>query len=112
MKSAAGFPKLEFATQMDEREWFEAEQKGYLSHARVRMADGAAYPVMFYEPGRLAQDLEYETSTGRMCIAEPSLIVLTCGNAGKYGERYRSAVRRGLLRFTQAGLRAARLIAP
>ncbi|MEZ4362800.1 MAG: hypothetical protein R3B48_21595 [Kofleriaceae bacterium] len=39
-------------------------------------ARGKLYPVVFYDCVRLAQDLEYEVSVGRMCIAEPGLSVL------------------------------------
>jgi hypothetical protein len=64
------------ASEFDERAQAEAEARGYLSHVFVKQADGCLYAVVFYDCVRLAQDLEYEVSTGRMCIAEPGLIVL------------------------------------
>jgi hypothetical protein len=67
--------RLIFDPSFDDRSLFEAEERGYLSHVKVDV-DGDVYPVTFYDCGRLAQDLEYEVSAGRMCVAEVGMIVL------------------------------------
>lgn len=69
-------PSLSFETPFDERAQFEARAAGYLSGVLVEQSDGSAYHVVFYDCTRLAQDLEYEVSTGRMCVADPGMIVL------------------------------------
>jgi hypothetical protein len=69
-------PQLIFGTPFDERAQFEARSKGYLSDVLVKQADGSTYSVVFYDCTRLAQDLEYEVSTGRMCVADLGMIVL------------------------------------
>lgn len=70
------YPQIFAASEFDERAEAEAEARGYLSHVFVRQADGSLYSVVFYDCVRLAQDLEYEVSTGRMCIADPGLIIV------------------------------------
>lgn len=69
-------PQLIFGTPFDERAQFEARSAGYLSDVLVKLPDGSSYPVVFYDCTRLAQDLEYEASSGRMCVADPGMIVL------------------------------------
>ena len=73
----ADFPKLVFDYPFDERSQFEAKARGYLSHAKVQQSNGAFYPVVFYDPVRLGQDLESEVSTGRKCVADPGMIVVS-----------------------------------
>ena len=70
------YPKLIFESPFDERAQFEAKSRGYLSHVVVQQSDGSKYPLVFYDSVRLIQDLEYEVSTGRMCIAEIGMIVI------------------------------------
>lgn len=70
------YPKLVFAAAFDDRSQYEARARGWVGGACVQTADGATYRVTFYDTVRLAQDLEYEVDSGRMCIAEPGLIVL------------------------------------
>ncbi len=70
------YPKLTFQTPFDERAQFEAASRGYLSTVRVQLEDGATYEVVFYDHVRLGQDLEEEVSSGRMCVADPGMIVL------------------------------------
>jgi hypothetical protein len=70
------YPKLLFDTPFDERAQFEAEARGYLSNVYVQQSDGATYAVVFYDCVRLAQDLEYEVSAGRSCVADAGMIVL------------------------------------
>jgi hypothetical protein len=70
------YPKLLFSEPFDERAQFESAARGYLSTALVQLKEGTTYSVLFYDCTRLAQDLEYEVSAGRMCVAEPGMIVL------------------------------------
>jgi hypothetical protein len=70
-------PQIFGLIEFDDRAQAEAEARGYLSHIFVKQADGKLYPVVFYDCVRLAQDLEYEVSTGRMCIADPGLIIVS-----------------------------------
>ncbi|MDX6704553.1 MAG: hypothetical protein QOK16_749 [Solirubrobacteraceae bacterium] len=67
---------LVFQAPFDEYEQTDARDRGYVGHASVRTAPDATYKVTFYDTVRLPQDLEYEIQTGRMCIADPGLIVL------------------------------------
>jgi hypothetical protein len=60
----------------DERAAFETPLKGWFDGASVRLADGACYAVIFYDPVRLAQTLEDDAREGRPFFAEPNLIVL------------------------------------
>jgi hypothetical protein len=70
------YPKLVFDASFDERAQFEAKSRGYLSNVYAQQSDGSMYPVVFYDCIRLAQDLEYEVSTGRMCVADTGMIIL------------------------------------
>jgi hypothetical protein len=66
-----------FPDWYDERAEAEAEDKGWLQGVRVELADGGRYPVHFYDPVRLAQDLAEEAKWGGTCVAEPGLIVVS-----------------------------------
>ncbi len=68
--------RLVFRHQFDERAAFEAEARGYCGFACVEFDDGRCFPVVFYDPVRLAQDLATETESGRPFIGEPGLIVV------------------------------------
>jgi hypothetical protein len=67
---------IHFPDWFDERVEWEAESKGSLQGVTVELADGARYPVFFYDPVRLQQDLEADTSQGRPYAAEPGMIVV------------------------------------
>jgi hypothetical protein len=69
-------PKLVFQHPFDEAAAYEAEVRGYLGYAAVELSDGTRYPVVFYDPVRLQQDLEVEAGEGRAFIAEPGMIVI------------------------------------
>jgi hypothetical protein len=43
----------------------------------VELEDGSRYSVFFYDPVRLAQELNDEVELGRSCIAEPGMIVIS-----------------------------------
>lgn len=74
--NASSYPRLCFEYEFDERTAAETEMRGYWGHSHVVLADGTIIPVTFYDPGRLAQDLEEEAKHGRPFIAETNLIVL------------------------------------
>lgn len=67
---------IHYPDWFDERAEWEAEAKGWLAGVVVQLADGSRYPVSFYDPVRLRQDLEAETNQGRPYIAEPGLIIV------------------------------------
>ena len=67
--------KLIFEYPFDDHQAFEAESRGCLDHVCVEIR-GARYPVSFYDPGRLRQDLEEMTKHGQPFIAELGMIVV------------------------------------
>ena len=73
---AVHFPRLVFRYPFDEAAAYEAEARGYLAYAVVELSNGTRYPVVFYDPVRLQQDLEVEVGEGRAFIAEPGMIVV------------------------------------
>jgi hypothetical protein len=68
--------KLVFEREFDDRAAAEAKSRGYLSHISVRVNGGDLFPVFFYDPVRLAQDLEEETKLGEPFLADPAMIVV------------------------------------
>jgi len=69
-------PRLVFEGSFDQREAAECQARGYRSHVSAELADGERFPLVFYDPVRLTQDLESEVESGSPCLAEPGLIVL------------------------------------
>lgn len=65
-----------FPLWYDQRGEWEAKEKGWLDGVEVRLADGKIQPLFFYDPVRLAQDLEAEIKRGRPCVAQPGMIVI------------------------------------
>jgi hypothetical protein len=65
-----------FPEWYDQRGEWEAKEKGWLDGVEVRLANGKSQPLFFYDPVRLAQDLEAETKQGRPCVAQPGMIVI------------------------------------
>jgi hypothetical protein len=72
----ATFVKLVFEHGFDERDEYEAENRGYRSHVWVELDDGSHHLLTFYDVTRLSQTLEDECSSGRMFFAEPGLVVV------------------------------------
>ena len=68
--------KLVFLHTFDDLAAREARDRGYLSHVCVELEDGSKYPVIFYDPVRLKQDLEEVTRIGHPCVADPGMIVI------------------------------------
>ena len=67
------FPKLVFPHGFNERDCFEAPEKGWFGPIIVELSAGTQYVVTFYDPIRLAQDI---TTAGTTWLAEPGLIIL------------------------------------
>jgi hypothetical protein len=74
--SAESDPTLSFTCDFDERTAFEVEQKGFFEHAIAHLPDGGQVRVCFWDPVRLAQDLETEQKLGRVSVGEPGIIVI------------------------------------
>jgi hypothetical protein len=68
--------KLVFVHGFSERDSAEARDRGYLSHVLVEIDGVRLYPVLFYDPVRLQQDLEEGLKHDRSFLAEPGMIVL------------------------------------
>jgi hypothetical protein len=68
--------RVVFPDWYDERAEHEAEAKGWLQGVEVHFANGAMHSLFFYDPVRLAQDLDAEAKAGKPFIAQPGLIVI------------------------------------
>jgi hypothetical protein len=75
MSISSSSAKLVFAPCVSERTILEARDRGYLSHVLAEV-DGHCYPVFFYDPVRLGQDLQESAKSGWPIIADPGMIVL------------------------------------
>ena len=69
-------PKLRFVNGFSDKDAFDAQGGGYLSHVIVELDKGRLYPVFFYDSVRLQQDLEENAKLGRPFVADPGMIVL------------------------------------
>ncbi len=76
MASNQAIHEVLFPEWYDERAEWESEMKGWLQGVRVKLANGAVFPLFFFDPVRLAQDLEMATKLGEPYIAEHGLIVI------------------------------------
>jgi hypothetical protein len=68
--------KLIFLNGFTERDAYEAAARGYLSHVVVALESKLLYPITFYDPIRLKQDLDDMAANGVGFIAEPGIIIL------------------------------------
>jgi hypothetical protein len=68
--------KIEYPIEWDERDNLERPAKGWLDGVKVTKANGKNYLLSFYDPTRLAQDLEEELKIGKAGIVEKGLIVI------------------------------------
>ena len=57
--------ELLFSFEFDERAAYEVEQKGWLEQVSVGLPDGRVISVCFYDPVRLAQELDSEVKRGK-----------------------------------------------
>jgi hypothetical protein len=69
-------PQLRFTKEFTDLDAYEAQVRGYLSHVFVELDEGLLYPVFFYDPVRLQQDLEEGGKHGRPYIGDPGMIVV------------------------------------
>lgn len=58
-------PRLLLREPFDERTVWEVSRKGWYSGATVELPDGSRHPIFFYDPVRLAQDLQAEIESDR-----------------------------------------------
>ncbi len=68
------YPILHFREPFDDYVAWEVKLKGWYNGVTVEMENGSKYDVFFYDPTRLAQDLESETE--RSYVAEVAMIVI------------------------------------
>src|SRR5580765_1491740 len=71
--SVVRFKQLVFIGELEES---ETTARGYRSDVLVETQDGSLYPVTFYDPVRLSQDVEEMAKHGTPFVAEPGMIVL------------------------------------
>ncbi len=65
-----------FPPEFDERAEYEMTLKGYLCGGEVELTDGRRFPVTFFDPIRLGQDLEEMARRGEPAFIEPALVVI------------------------------------
>lgn len=74
------FKRLWFQSHLSEQQTnddiADAEARGYLAHVFVESVSGDMFPITFYDPIRLSQDLDEMANQGHPMIAEIGLIVL------------------------------------
>ena len=68
--------RLEFTQEWDEFVADTVEMKGWCGIGVVVLPDGHRVEVFFYDPARLASDLESVLKSGHACVAEPNMIVV------------------------------------
>jgi hypothetical protein len=68
---------LSFTYDLDDRAAYEIEKKGFFEHAIANLPEGRRVKVSFWDPGRLAQDLEMEVKQGHVSLGQPGLIVVS-----------------------------------
>jgi hypothetical protein len=66
-----------FPPEFDDRAEYEMTQKGHLCGGEVELADGRRFPVTFFDPVRLSQDLEMTSRRGEAAFIEPALVVIS-----------------------------------
>ncbi len=77
----------------------DANERGYLSHVIVSMADGSRYPVFFIEPVRLQQELEQSCRLGRHVFVEVGLVVVPRLDLDTLKAAIGELIERGYFRF-------------
>jgi hypothetical protein len=68
--------KFHFPPDFDHQAEYEMTPKGYLCGGEVELADGRRFPVTFFDPVRLTQDLEEMGRHGEAVFIEPALVVI------------------------------------
>lgn len=70
------FPRLHLREPFDEMIAYEISCKGWYSGAVAELPNGHFYPLFFYDPVRLAQDLAADMKYGCPCIDEEALVIV------------------------------------
>jgi hypothetical protein len=74
LRDETEYPRLVFAHDVDDR---DMAPHGYRGDGIVELADGEAFPVYFYEPDAVREELEGRTRSGfGRFVAEPGLVVI------------------------------------
>ncbi len=74
LRDDAEYPRLAFAHDVDDR---DMAPHGYRGDAVVELADGDAFPVYFYEPDAVREELEARSKSGfGPFVAEPGLVIV------------------------------------
>jgi hypothetical protein len=68
--------KLSFPFGWDDRTAFDAKDRGVMDCVHVELPNGKKVQVGFYDPIRLAQDLDSSKASGTSWIAIPGMIVI------------------------------------
>src|SRR5947209_8447542 len=74
LRDDADYPRLVFAHAVDDR---DMAPHGYRGDVVVELADGEAFPVYFYEPSAIHEELDSRLNSGfGQFVAEPGLVVI------------------------------------
>jgi hypothetical protein len=74
LRKDVDYPRLVFAHDVDER---DLAPHGYRGDVRVEFGDGQSYPVYFYEPDAIREELDARRRSGfGQFVAEPGLVVI------------------------------------
>ena len=74
LRADADYPRLVFAHDVDDR---DMAPHGYRGDAVVELGDCEAFPVYFYEPDAIREELEGRINSGfGQFVAEPGLVVI------------------------------------
>jgi hypothetical protein len=74
--NASAKPSLHLNESLDGYLGHEIASKGWYGGAVAELPGGKFYPLTFYDPVRLAQEVESEQKRGNPCAAEPALVVV------------------------------------
>ena len=74
LRDDADYPRLVFVHDVDER---DMAPHGYRGDVHLQLVDGQSYPVYFYEPDAIREELEARRRSGfGQFMAEPGLVVI------------------------------------
>jgi hypothetical protein len=74
LRDDAEFPRLVFAHDVEDR---DMAPHGYRGDVVIEFADGEAFPVYFYEPDAVREELDGRIRSGfGRFVAEPGLVVI------------------------------------
>lgn len=72
----AGSVRLTFTQEFDEHLADMVEEKGWCGLGVAELPNGTRMDLFFYDPVRLASDLESILKSGGVCIAYPNMIII------------------------------------